>query len=105
MSSIDQIVNSINNIFEYGEETPEKIISFILVEKWNHNDYEELEFHNLNEWEIDLISAWMRINIHSYNKIRPLIQDIVEVFPGLSKIAASWIAAPYFGNSRLRLVK
>jgi hypothetical protein len=105
MSSIDQIVNSINNLFEYGDESPERVISFILVEKWRHNEYEELEYHNLNDHEIELLDAWAKINADSYSKTRDLIRDMTELFLGLSVIAASWIVAPYRGNSRLRLVK
>jgi hypothetical protein len=89
MSSVDQIVNSIHHMFIYGEETPEKVISFILVELWRHDEYEELEFHNLNDYEIELLSAWAGFNSNSYRNIRSLIQDMREVFPGLSVIAAS----------------
>jgi hypothetical protein len=105
MSTVVQIINSIEHMFENDAPDVDKIVSFILVEKWNHEDYEELEYHNLTNSDLDILNGWASINSHTYDRVRDLVADMIEVFPGLSVIAASWIVAPYCGNSRLRRIK
>jgi len=95
MSTVNQIVNSVWAMNNNEALTPENVISLILVEKWTHQDWEELNYENLEDEEVTMIDMWVCLNHNSYRKTGDLMNDLTEVFLGVTMGCAGILVSDF----------
>jgi len=83
MSSVTQIVNTLEAMMDDHTTTAENIISFVLVEKWNPAPGTLLHCMDLSPEELELLHCWSKINRYQYKRILDMEKDMDEMFPGL----------------------
>lgn len=95
MSTVKEIVNTVESLWDQPDITPENIVGIILAEKWN--PYRVIAHEadlSFEEW--DILDYWITTNRHSYTRILAMSEDMQEVFPGMDQIARLEVLAPHF---------
>src|SRR6188474_949244 len=81
-----------------GDLTVDAVISLMLVEKWRHLPDENLFIDELNNEERAIVRTWTRLNIEDYSHRHQIVKDMVELFPGFSKLGILTLLDSYEFN-------
>jgi hypothetical protein len=86
VSTVSQIINTVEAMDASNDLTVDAVISLILVEKWRHFPDENLFVDELTNEDRAIVRAWTRLNLEDYSHKHQIVKDMVELFPGLSKL-------------------
>ena len=95
MSTVKEIVNTVESLWDQADITPEDIVGIILAERWNGNRYNH-EVMDLSDDELLSLEYWITTNRNSYRRILDMSNDMDEIFPGMAPNARLQLLAPRF---------
>lgn len=88
---IHAVANSVRSILDMEVpliETVNMLVSLIIAESWTHGWDESLNIEDLTDEEYRNIHMWVVLNRWTYDNVKMLRTDMVQVFAGLSDRAA-----------------
>ena len=87
MSTVFQILNTVEAMSDNDDLTVGSVVSLMLVEKWRRHYDENLRFDELTSEEKEIIFVWLSFNSLDYSHKHQIVKDMRELFDGLSEDA------------------
>jgi len=100
VSTVYQIINTVEAMDASNDLTVDAVISLMLVEKWRHFPDENLDLSELTNEDRAIVRAWARLNIEDYSHKHQVIKDMSELFPGFSKLGILTLLDSYEFNQQ-----
>jgi hypothetical protein len=83
VSTIEQVENTVMAMLEESDTPFADIMSVIIVERWDARHGKFSAHVQMSFDDVCDVDAWLNYNIAHYKKLRPAMQDIQEIFPGI----------------------
>ena len=83
MSTIAQIENTIAVILEDSQTPFADLVSIFVVERWDARHGKYSAHVNMSFDDVCDVDAWLNYNAAQYKRIKNIVEDMQEIFPGI----------------------
>jgi len=98
VSTVYQIINTVEAMDASNDLTVDAVISLMLVEKWRHLPDENLFIDELTNEDRAIVRTWTRLNLEDYSHKHQIQKDMHELFPGFSRLGILTLLDSYEFN-------